>query len=77
MVAYNIGMKVKIKVAIILQNDIDIEPFSDKVVDGMVEVEIIRLVKGRTWEIQLPDGERMQTASRNFKVIVEADDEAE
>lgn len=77
MVAYNVGMKVRILVATILLNDLDVEPFGDKVVDGMVEVEIIRLVKGRTWEVQLPDGERMQTASRNFKGVVVVEQEGE
>lgn len=71
MVAYSVGMKVRILVATILVNNIDVEPFGDKVVDGMVEVVIMRLVKGRTWEVQLPDGELMQTASRNFKGVVE------
>lgn len=57
--------------------DLDTEAYGDKVVDGMVEVEILRLVKGRTWEVQLPDGERMQTASRNFKGIVGGEPEEE
>lgn len=51
MVAYNVGMKVRILVATILLNNLDIESYGDKVVDGMVEVTIMRLVKGRTWEV--------------------------
>jgi hypothetical protein len=33
-------------------------------------VVIVRLVKGRTWEVQLPDGELLRVASKNFRGVV-------
>lgn len=39
----------------------------------MVVVEIVRLVKGRTWEVQLPDGTSMEVASKNFQGVAGKD----
>lgn len=36
---------------------------------GYLVVEIVRLVKGRTWLVSLPDGQHMEVASKNFKGV--------
>ena len=36
-------------------------------------VEIIQLVKGRTWRVSLPDGTEIEVASKNFVGVVGGD----
>jgi hypothetical protein len=70
MVAYNVGNRVRIPTTVVEANDIDLAVYAGDIEDSTIVVEIVRLVKGRTWEVQLPDGSCIEVASRLFQGVV-------
>lgn len=56
MVAYSPGMKVYISIQTLEKVGYEPEVYADNTVDGCVICTILRLVKGRTWLLELPDG---------------------
>ena len=70
MVAYSVGYKIKVSTSVLEANELELDVFSEYVENGCVVAEILRLVKGRTWLIALPDGTEIECASKNFKGVV-------
>ncbi len=55
----------------------DPEHYINDIVNDCVICTVLRLVKGRTWLVELPDGQRIEVASKSFKGIVETSSDEE
>jgi len=56
MVVYSTGMRVFVALETLQKLDMDPEMYIDDTVEDCVICTVLRLIKGRTWLVELPDG---------------------